>query len=130
MTNHWTRALFKSSDVQQAAKPGGSILTPLAVPAAGISIVALWVSRELQGWPQFLALTLPIACVAAIIWAYVYFATRAPDKLRPPQFELRREALALIEAKGGQVDVSPASLQEISNLDAPSIEEKVGGTTP
>ncbi len=45
----------------------------------------------------------------------IYFAVAKPEKLQSEDFQLRHETLELIKQKGSPIEISPSSLEIISN---------------
>src|ERR1700732_340513 len=46
---------------------------------------------------------------------YVYFGLTDPDRLHTEDYRLRSRALEITESKGGQIDISPVGLGELTN---------------
>ncbi len=46
---------------------------------------------------------------------FAYFAIRSPEKLQSEDYQLRHEALLIIQQKSGALELDPASLPAIAN---------------
>jgi hypothetical protein len=55
------------------------------------------------------------APVLATIFGFFYFVIFCPEKLQSEEYQLRHETLELIKQKGSPIEVSPSSLEAISN---------------
>jgi hypothetical protein len=55
------------------------------------------------------------APVLATIFGFFYFVVFCPEKLQSEEYQLRHETLELIKQKGSSIEVSPSSLEGISN---------------
>ena len=63
---------------------------------------------------------LPIVVTCA---GFAYFAIKQPEKLQSEDYQLRHEAIQLIQTKGGQVAVDITSLEAIANPAQPPATE-------
>jgi hypothetical protein len=61
------------------------------------------------------------AALILFVGAFIYFSINDPDKLRSEDYELRKQALQMIEAKGGRITISEAQIADITN---PAVAEK------
>jgi len=68
---------------------------------------------------------LPIVLFAG---AYIFFMLKNPDRLQSEGFQLRKQALELIEEKGGRIPMAETSVEAISNPDMPLIEGSASST--
>lgn len=76
---------------------------------------------------QAVCLTIAAAPVALFVYAYIYFMHKSPDKLRSEEYELRKMALELIEEKGGEIPLTPSSVEAISNTEYRALPQSRGG---
>jgi hypothetical protein len=53
--------------------------------------------------------------VGLVVFAYLYFMMRDPDRLQSEDYLIQKRALALIQEKGQTIPVSPASVEMIAN---------------
>ena len=60
-------------------------------------------------------------------FAYVFFLFADPDRLHSEDFQLRKQALELIEEKGSRIPVIAASVEAISNPTLPQLPAKTEG---
>ena len=81
------------------------IVTPTSLLAAMVT----------TGPTRAACLCLGCAPVALFAIGFLYFMVRDPDKLRSEQYELRKQALELIEEKGERFPVAGASVEAIAN---------------
>ena len=86
-------------------------LTGIVLPLA---IAGAWVFREnnsaLCVFLSLCALPVVTACVA-----YVGFAIRKPDKLQSEDYQIRQQALHIIQRGSRNTPIDPASLRAIAN---------------
>jgi hypothetical protein len=53
--------------------------------------------------------------VVATVVGFLYFMIKAPEKLQSEDYQLRHETIELIKQKGTNVEISPSSLEAITN---------------
>ena len=82
------------------------------------SIIAI-VTTENPHWVLFV---LAIAPVFVALFAFLYFMFKAPDRLQSESYQLRKQALELIEEKGGLSAVDADSIEVITNPDLVMLE--------
>ena len=87
----------------------GLVATPSAI-AVSVSTNPSWVSIALATVP-----------VAVALLAYVYFMFKHPDRLQSEGYQLRKQALELIEEKGSLAIIEASSIEVISNPDLPAL---------
>jgi hypothetical protein len=68
--------------------------------------------------PALEALCIPLgllgfALVLPAIWGFVYFALKKPDKLRPEEYQLRQQVLAIIKRSAPEKIVDPGAISGI-----------------
>jgi hypothetical protein len=56
-----------------------------------------------------------VAPIAVTCLQAVYFAIVCPEKLQSEEYQLRHETLEVIKQKGSPIEISPSSLEAISN---------------
>lgn len=82
------------------------------------SIIAALLS---SGAAQFALIALAAAPVLVFAVGYVYFMLNDPDKLQSESYQLRKQALELIEEKGSRIPIEMTSVEIISNPDLPQL---------
>ncbi len=75
-----------------------------------------------MGAPHWVLFVLAIAPVMVALMAYIYFMVKAPDRLQSESYQLRKQALELIEEKGDLSAIDASSIEVISNPDLPMLE--------
>ena len=100
----------------------------LCAIATPILLVAAWMFRE---HPTICGVLITVAILPPIVTCIGFggFAVWRPGMLQSEEYQLRLEALGIIQQKAGVITVDPASLQGIANpmAIAPS---PTPGTTP
>ena len=81
------------------------------------SAVAVAVSAN----PSWVPMTLATVPVGVALMAYIYFMFTQPDRLQSEGFQLRKQALELIEEKGCLAVVEATTIEVISNPDLPAL---------
>lgn len=71
--------------------------------------------------PSWVHITLALVPVAVALFAFLYFMFTDPDRLQSESFQLRKQALELIEEKGSLAVVEGSSIEVISNPDMPAL---------
>lgn len=66
-------------------------------------------------------ITLALAPVGVALFAFLFFMFRDPDRLQSESFQLRKQALELIEEKGSLAIIDASSIEVISNPDLPAL---------
>jgi len=66
-------------------------------------------------------MTLATVPVGVALLAYIYFMFTQPDRLQSEGFQLRKQALELIEEKGSLAVIEATTIEVISNPDLPSL---------
>jgi hypothetical protein len=59
--------------------------------------------------------------VAVALLAYVYFMFTQPDRLQSEGYQLRKQALELIEEKGSLAIIEATTIEIISNPELPAL---------
>lgn len=72
--------------------------------------------------PSWVILTLAIVPVAIALIGFLYFMFADPDRLQSESFQLRKQALELIEEKGSLAVIDASSIEVISNPDLPALQ--------
>ena len=99
--------------VKNALNPVLWVCGLIAVPA----MVTLGFSPN----PSWVHITLALVPVAVALFAFLYFMFTDPDRLQSESFQLRKQALELIEEKGSLAVVEGTSIEVISNPDMPAL---------
>ena len=97
----------------------GSVLEPCLWMAALISLPAMLGISFTTGRVQTVFICLALAPLVWGILAYTYFMFTNPDKLRSESFEIRKQALGIIQEKGG-IQLSENSVRFIANSAVPT----------
>ncbi|MFP2380887.1 hypothetical protein [Enterobacter ludwigii] len=101
-----------------------NVLNPMLWICGLISLPSLliifYAERELSWVFSFAA----IAPITAAIMFYAYFAIRSPDRLQSEGYQLKKQALELIEEKGSLGPVDVRSLEVISNPEIISLDAR------
>jgi hypothetical protein len=71
--------------------------------------------------PTWVPMALATVPVAVTLLAYVYFMFTQPDRLQSEGYQLRKQALELIEEKGSLAIVEATTIEIISNPDLPAL---------
>jgi hypothetical protein len=87
----------------------GLVSTPSAI-AVAVSSAPTWVPMALATVP-----------VAVALLAYIYFMFTQPDRLQSEGYQLRKQALELIEEKGSLAVIEATTIEIISNPDLPAL---------
>lgn len=87
----------------------GLVSAPSAI-AVAVSSAPTWVPMALATVP-----------VAVALLAYVYFMFTQPDRLQSEGYQLRKQALELIEEKGSLAIIQATTIEIISNPELPAL---------
>jgi hypothetical protein len=71
--------------------------------------------------PSWVHIVLATVPVGVALYSYIFFMLRDPDRLQSESFQLRKQALELIEEKGNLAIVESTSIEVISNPDLPAL---------
>ena len=71
--------------------------------------------------PSWVHVLLAVGPVAVALFAFLYFMFRDPDRLQSESFQLRKQALELIEEKGSLAVIDATTIEVISNPDLPTL---------
>lgn len=71
--------------------------------------------------PTWVHVTLALAPVGVALFSFLFFMFRDPDRLQSESFQLRKQALELIEEKGSLAVIDASSIEVISNPDLPAL---------
>ncbi len=71
--------------------------------------------------PTWVHITLALGPVGVALFAYLFFMFREPDRLQSESFQLRKQALELIEEKGTFGVIDASTIEVISNPDLPAL---------
>jgi hypothetical protein len=103
-----------SITVKSALNPALWFCAVVSLPCLALSIIA---PSAIQYMLLGIA-TLPILVVAG---GFIYFMCKAPDRLQSESYQLRKQVLTLIEAKGSGIVVSELSVEAITNPELPRL---------
>jgi len=70
-----------------------------------------------SGGLQIAWIVLVFVPIVLFAFAFIYFVFTDPDKLRSEEYELRKQALEMIEEKGGRIPLTETSITAITNPD-------------
>jgi hypothetical protein len=101
-----------------------NVMNPLLWVCGLVSIPSLLFLFYAEREPSWVVSCLAIAPPLATIVFYAYFAIRSPDRLQSEGYQLKKQALELIEEKGSLGPVDARSLEVISNPDMISIDAR------
>ena len=73
------------------------------------------------GYGTWLHVALAVGPVAVALFAFCFFMFRDPDRLHSESFQLRKQALELIEEKGSFSVIDATTIEAISNPDLPAL---------
>jgi hypothetical protein len=71
--------------------------------------------------PSWVHIALAVAPVGVALFSFLYFMVRDPDRLQSESFQLRKQALELIEEKGSLSVIDATTIEVISNPDLPAL---------
>ena len=106
-----------------------SAMNPCLWLCALVVIPSLTFAYLTTGLMQIAALVLAFIPILLSCVAYLYFMIRDPDKLQSESFQLRKQALGLIEEKGRDIPVAITSVEILSNPELPS-QTRLPGRKP
>ena len=93
----------------------------VSLPCFVFSIVLLaFLPTKLEKLAIILVLV-GIAPIAVAIIGFFYFMIFAPHRLQSEEYQIRHEALELIKEKGSPIEISPSSLDAITNPVRPAL---------
>lgn len=98
-----------------------SALNPVLWICGLISVPSI-ISIGLTQNPSWVIVTLAITPVAIALIGFLYFMFSDPDRLQSESFQLRKQALELIEEKGSLAIIDASSIEVISNPDLPALQ--------
>ena len=71
--------------------------------------------------PSWVHITLALGPVGVALFAFLLFMFSDPDRLQSESFQLRKQALELIEEKGSLAVIEASTIEVISNPDLPAL---------
>lgn len=71
--------------------------------------------------PGWVLISLAIGPVAIALFGFMYFMFKDPDRLQSESYQLRKQALELIEEKGSFAPIDASTIEVISNPDLPPL---------
>ena len=69
----------------------------------------------------WLHVVLALGPVVVALWGFGFFMIRDPDRLHSESFQLRKQALELIEEKGNLSVIDATTIEVISNPELPAL---------
>jgi hypothetical protein len=89
------------------------------------SLLLAFLSRENHDLMQFFLYVAAAPILASVI-GFLYFMIRDPQRLQSEDYQIRHETLEFIRQKGSSLEISPLSLEAITNPRAlpPPSEER------
>ena len=105
-----------------------SALNPFLWLVAVVTPLSLGVAATTDGLVQYVAIMLAATPVAVCVFVGLRFAFKEADKLRSEEHERFKEALGLIERKGGEVSILDTSVTATTDVygTLPSAKRKSG----
>lgn len=102
-----------------------SALNPMLWLCAFSSPTALGAAHLIQTPWYFPPTLLVVAIIPPVITCvmYIYFAVNKPEKLQSEEFQIRHQAMDLIQKKGMAAPISPKDIKAIAN---PNSQRKLG----
>lgn len=104
---------IESVAVKNAMNPALWICGLISAPAT--------ISLAFSPNPSWVHIVLALGPVAVALGGFVYFMLREPDRLQSESFQLRKQALELIEEKGSFAPIDASTIEVISNPDLPPL---------
>lgn len=94
-----------------------SALNPMIWMSAVVGFPCLVLAYLVRGTEplETVLICLGAGTVAATVLGFFYFMLFAPERLQSEEYQLRHETLELIKEKGSALEISPASLESITN---------------
>jgi hypothetical protein len=71
--------------------------------------------------PSWVHITLALGPVVVALFSFLFFMFRDPDRLQSESFQLRKQALEIIEEKGSFAVIDATTMEVISNPDLPAL---------
>lgn len=87
----------------------------------GLIAVPAMVTLGFAPSPSWVHVSLALGPVGVALFAFLYFMFADPDRLQSESFQLRKQALELIEEKGSLAVIEASSIEVISNPDLPAL---------
>jgi hypothetical protein len=75
-------------------------------------LFSLAFAKEAFYTPIIILMFIPISLYGI---SHLYFMVKDPDKLRSEDYEIRKQALSLIQEKGGRIPIGETSVVDIAN---------------
>lgn len=121
--HHGDAPLIRTGARQQSSIERVSVKNALnpVLWVCGLIAVPAMVTLGFSPNPSWVHITLALVPVAVALFAFLYFMFTDPDRLQSESFQLRKQALELIEEKGSLAVVEGSSIEVISNPDMPAL---------
>jgi hypothetical protein len=97
-----------------------NVLNPL-LWICGLVSAPSGIAVALSVHPTWVTMALATVPVAVTLLAYIYFMFTGPDRLQSEGYQLRKQALELIEEKGSLAVIDASTIEIISNPELPAI---------
>lgn len=97
-----------------------SALNPVLWVCGLISVPAM-IALGFMPNPSWVHITLAVAPVGVALFSFLFLMFRDPDRLQSESFQLRKQALELIEEKGSLSPIDATTIEVISNPDLPAL---------
>lgn len=75
---------------------------------------------------RYSLLVIVAGCVVVALYSYVHLLRRRPEMLQSEDYQLQRQAMGLVQERGGPINVDPVSLHD---LIAPRVRQLSAGET-
>lgn len=97
-----------------------NVMNPL-LWVCGLVSAPSGISVAVSSDPSWVPMALATVPVAVTLLSYIYFMFTEPDRLQSEGYQLRKQALELIEEKGTLVAIEATTIEVISNPDLPRL---------
>lgn len=96
--------------VRSALNPLLWLCAIVTIPCLGLA--ALLSEKLIIAVPLLIIAFLP---VVSAIGAYIYFMITSPNKLQSEEYQIKQQALELVQSKGSPIEIMPLSLDSMTN---------------
>lgn len=97
-----------------------NVLNPVLAVCGLISLPAMFALAYAPN-PSWVHILLALGPVAVALIAFLFFMVKDPNRLQSESYQLRKQALELIEEKGNLAVIEATSIEVISNPDLPAL---------
>lgn len=107
--------LGKLSQRAIAALRVGGALTPILVGSVLLIPILLGAARFFGDQPllQWFLVILTAILILTVCGGFLYFARTAPERLQSETYQIRHEALQVIQVKSSRVSITPSVLEAL-----------------